>query len=109
MAAHGSDFQRLAIGHAIGLSEETERILDAVTLQTRAPGTLLGLFERRADIDGQAEIRSLQFFNESDNRISIVKDGSYGARTRNAIHYRVEVRSMPTAPMHAWIQFLRGV
>jgi len=43
MAAHRGEFQRVAVGHSIGLAEEAERILDAVPLKTGAAGTLLGL------------------------------------------------------------------
>src|SRR5439155_817429 len=73
MAAHRSQFERVAIGHAVGLAEKPKRILDTVPLQTCGACAFLSFVERRADVDGKPEIGILQFFDESRSVIAFVK------------------------------------
>ena len=67
MTAHGRKLQRLAVRHTIGLPEETQRILDAVALQTRPAGALLSFVEGGTDVDRQSQICFLQLFDEGHN------------------------------------------
>ena len=56
MAAHRRNFERLAVGHSIRLAEETQRILDAVTFESRPPCAFPSFVESPADVDRQTEI-----------------------------------------------------
>src|SRR5207245_9033441 len=69
MAAHRGELQRAAVGHTIGLAEEAERILDAVSLKTGAAGTLLGLVQSGADVDGKAEVFLPPFLYEGHDLV----------------------------------------
>ena len=74
MSTHGGDFECLPVRHSIGLTDKTQRVLHAVTLESGAPRTIASFFEGRADVDGETEIRLFQFFDKGNDVVSIVKD-----------------------------------
>ena len=107
MAAHRGELQRAAVGHTIGLAEEAERILDAVSLKTGAAGTLLGLVQSGADVDGKAEVFLPQFLYEGHDLVGIVENRGDCAWAGDAVHNSIEVSFRIATPVHRGIQFLR--
>ena len=97
----------MAVGHPVRLTEETQRVFDAVALDASPPRAFLGLVEGGADVDRKAEIGLFQLVNESDNVVGLIEDGSHRADARNAIHNGVEVQSRSASPVNNGIQFLR--
>ena len=108
MAAHCRELKRVAVGHTIGLAKESERVLDAMPLETGAAGAFLGLVQSGADVDGKAEVGLPQFLDEGNDLVGIVKNRGDCAWTRDAIHNTIKVSFRIAAPVYRGIQFLRG-
>jgi len=100
MSTHRGDFECLPVGHSVGLADKAQRVFHAVTLESRAPRTVVSFFERRADVDGETEIRLFQFFDERNNIVCIVKDGGNRSWTRNTIYNGFVVSFVDATPMH---------
>ena len=104
MSAHSCQFQCVTIGQAVGLAEKTERILDAVTLQTGAAGEVTGLVESAADVDGKAEVGLLEVFDEGDNVVGIVEDRRDGGGRGHAVDDGVNVESVLAMPVDGGVE-----
>ena len=100
MPTHGGDFEGLPVGHSIGLTHKTQGVFHAVTLESGPPRTFVRFFERGTDVDGETEIRLSQFFDESNDIVSIVKNRRNGSRTRNTIYDGFVVSFVNSTPMH---------
>src|ERR1700686_2704855 len=109
MSAHRGELKCVPIGHAVGLAEKPERILDAMPLEARLARTFLSFVERGADVDGKAEIGLLQFLDEGNDSIVVVENRGNGGRTGNAFYNVVDVGGRITMPVHRGSQIPRWV
>src|SRR5262245_52777098 len=78
-----------------------------MTFEPGTSGAILSFVQTRADVDRKTEVHLLQFRDECDHIVGVIKDRRNCSGTRNTTHDTFEVSPFIAAPMHGGVQVLR--